>query len=77
MTTFAPNQDSPSDPRREQIEERKRAAWGEYVMELQGLDGREYDEAERRSWDRLQRRLADLDRRSSQLASTSTTQRSE
>jgi hypothetical protein len=72
MPTFAPGQDTDPDPRRQHLEDRKRAAWGEYSASLQDLSGAEYDEAEGRSWDRLQRRLADIERRGSQLSSTST-----
>ncbi|MEA2272605.1 MAG: hypothetical protein QOI98_1313 [Solirubrobacteraceae bacterium] len=76
MTTFAPDQDTDSDPRRQHLEERKRAAWGEYSASLQDLKGQEYDDAEHRSWERLQRRLDDIERRGSQLSSTSTGPRS-
>ena len=72
MTTFAPGQDTDPDPRRRHLEDRRRAAWGEYSASLQDLTGAEYEEAEGRSWERLQRRLADIDGRASQLSSTST-----
>ena len=70
MTTYAPNQDA--DPQRDQIEERRRAAWGAYSASLRDLEGRDYDEAERRSWERLQRRLRELEGESADLASSST-----
>lgn len=72
MTTFAPGQDTDPDPRRRHLEDRRRAAWGEYSASLQDLTGSEYEEAEGQSWERLQRRLADIDGRASQLSSTST-----
>jgi hypothetical protein len=72
MPTFAPGQDTDPDPRRQHLEDRKRAAWGEYSASLQDLSGTEYEEAEAHSWERLQRRLADIEQRGSQLSSTST-----
>jgi hypothetical protein len=72
MTTFAPGQDTDPDPRRQHLEDRRRAAWGEYSASLQDLSGAEYEEAETQSWERLQRRLDDIERRGSQLHSTST-----
>lgn len=62
MTTFAPNQDT----RRElhELEERARRAWKDYSGSLRDLTGREYEDAEHASWDRLQRELRDVgDRR--------------
>jgi hypothetical protein len=38
----------------------ERAAWRAYAASLRDLDGREYDEAEPRSWERLQRRLVEI-----------------
>lgn len=59
MTTFAPEQDD-QRPRR-QIEQRTRRAWSAYQESLRELDGAEYEAAEPRAWERLQRRLAALD----------------
>jgi hypothetical protein len=52
-----------SAPRHEterQIAERE--AWADYRQGLRDLEGREYEEAERLSWERLQRALEDIDR---------------
>jgi hypothetical protein len=38
----------------------ERAAWRTYAASLRDLDGREYDEAEPRSWEHLQRRLGEI-----------------
>jgi hypothetical protein len=53
MTATAPRQDS-ERPRAEQ------AAWARYRDDLRELDGREYEDAEGESWDRLQRRLREI-----------------
>jgi hypothetical protein len=53
MTATAPRQDS-GRPSAEQ------EAWARYSDDLRELDGREYEEAEGASWDRLQRRLAEI-----------------
>jgi hypothetical protein len=45
----------------EEIDERTLHAWTAYRDSLRELTGREYDEAERRSWDRLQRKLHQLE----------------
>jgi hypothetical protein len=53
MTATAPRQDS-DRPSAEQ------AAWARYRDDLRELDGREYEDAEDASWDRLQRRLREI-----------------
>ncbi|MEA2383214.1 MAG: hypothetical protein QOH72_3185 [Solirubrobacteraceae bacterium] len=53
MTATAPRQDS-ERPSAEQ------AAWARYRDDLRELDGREYEDAEGESWDRLQRRLREI-----------------
>ena len=55
MTATAPRQDSerPSD---------EQEAWTRYQDDLRELEGREYEEAEGPSWDRLQRRLREIAR---------------
>jgi hypothetical protein len=40
----------------------EREAWSAYRESLQGLDGRDYEDAERISWERLQRALRALAR---------------
>ena len=55
MTATAPRQDS-ARPRAEQ------EAWDEYADDLRELQGREYEDAEDASWDRLQTRLREIAR---------------
>jgi hypothetical protein len=55
MTATAPRQDSPR-PRAEQ------EAWDQYRDDLRELEGREYEDAEDRSWERLQERLREIAR---------------
>ena len=55
MTATAPRQDS-SRPNAEQ------EAWDRYRGDLHELQGREYEDAEDRSWERLQRRLREIAR---------------
>ena len=44
-----------------EIDARTKQAWASYNESLQDLEGREYEEAEGQSWDRLQKRLSELD----------------
>jgi hypothetical protein len=44
-----------------EIDARTKQAWAAYNESLQDLAGREYEEAEGQSWDRLQKRLRELD----------------
>jgi len=55
MTATAPRQDS-ARPDAEQ------EAWDRYRDDLRELEGREYEDAEDRSWERLQRRLSEIAR---------------
>lgn len=43
------------------------SAWSEYRDGLRDLTAQEYDDAERRLWDELQTRLAELDDRRTRL----------
>ena len=43
------------------IDERTREAWTAYNDSLRDLRGRDYEEAEDESWNRLQKRLKQLD----------------
>ena len=54
----------------EEIDERTLHAWTAYRDSLRDLTGREYDEAEHRSWERLQRKLRQLERCRVELASS-------
>jgi hypothetical protein len=53
----------------DEIDERTLHAWTAYRDSLRELTGREYDEAERRSWERLQRKLRQLEQSRVELAS--------
>jgi hypothetical protein len=43
-----------------EIDGRTREAWSLYSDSLRDLEGRDYEEAERESWDRLQKELEEL-----------------
>jgi hypothetical protein len=51
----------------EQLEERTQDAWSAYRESLRDLSGRDYDDAETRSWERLQRELQEIADRRAQL----------
>jgi hypothetical protein len=55
MTATAPRQDSAGSGAEQE-------AWARYQDDLRELEGREYEEAEGASWDRLQRRLREIAR---------------
>jgi hypothetical protein len=54
----------------EEIDERTLHAWTAYRDSLRDLTGREYDEAEHHSWERLQRKLRQLEQCRVELASS-------
>jgi hypothetical protein len=58
MTTYISDQQA---QRLAEIDVRTREAWADYTEELRELKGRDYEEAEDQSWDRLQQRLKQLD----------------
>ena len=58
MTTYISDQQA---ARLAEIDVRTREAWADYTEELRELKGRDYEEAEDQSWDRLQQRLKQLD----------------
>ena len=58
MTTYISDQQA---RRLADIEARTRKAWAEYTGELRDLQGRDYEEAEDKAWDRLQEMLRQLD----------------
>jgi ppGpp synthetase/RelA/SpoT-type nucleotidyltranferase len=58
MTTYISDQQA---QRLAEIDVRTRHAWADYTEELRELKGRDYEEAEDQSWDRLQQRLKQLD----------------
>ncbi|HEX2396589.1 MAG TPA: hypothetical protein VHI73_00460 [Solirubrobacteraceae bacterium] len=67
MTTAAARPQELLSP--EEIDERTLHAWTAYRDSLRELTGREYDEAEHRSWERLQRKLRQLEQCRVELAS--------
>jgi uncharacterized protein YecT (DUF1311 family) len=64
MTTAAPIEEATLD----QLDERTQEAWVAYRNSLRDLSGRDYDEAETRSWERLQRELREIEDRRMELA---------
>jgi hypothetical protein len=58
MTTYISDQQA---QRLAEIDLRTREAWADYTDELRELQGRDYEEAEDQSWDRLQTTLKQLD----------------
>lgn len=56
------------------LEESEAKAWRIYSKSLEGLAGTAYDEAEGRSWDRLQRKLGQIETRRSELGESTHTQ---
>ena len=50
------------------IEARTRQAWADYIDGLRELGGRDYEDAEDRSWDRLQETLTTLEEERQLLA---------
>lgn len=65
MTTAAPRRDVPATL--EEVVERTQEAWTDYREQLRDLSGRDYDEAEHRAWERLQRELRGLEARRTEL----------
>ena len=58
MTTYISDQQA---RKLADIDERTREAWTAYNDSLRDLRGRDYEEAEDQSWNRLQQRLKQLD----------------
>lgn len=57
MATSAPTKDL------ERVQaERTRIAWEQYAERLRGLEGAEYEQTERASWDELRRELRRIER---------------
>jgi len=57
MTTYISDQQA---RRLADIESRTRQAWADYNGELRELEGRDYEEAEEKSWAHLQKTLKQL-----------------
>ena len=55
------------------LEESEAKAWRVYSKSLEGLAGDAYNEAEDRSWDRLQRKLDQIATRREELGAASST----
>jgi hypothetical protein len=58
MNISAPRRD---ESKMDELDERTQRAWTAYRESLRDLSGRDYDEAEHRSWERLQRKLAEVE----------------
>jgi hypothetical protein len=61
-----------------ELDERQKLAWSSYSESLKGLTGEAYEEAETKSWNRLQVKLKDLDvrrKRAHVKSSTGTSRR--
>ena len=58
MTSLTPDKRA---ERLAKIDVREREAWESYQESLRDLQGRDYEETEDQSWDRLQKRLRELD----------------
>ena len=58
MTTYISDQRA---RRLAEIDARERQAWETYQDSVRGLEGRDYEETEDQSWDRLQGRLRELE----------------
>lgn len=56
------------------LEESEAKAWRIYSKSLEGLAGSAYDEAEGRSWERLQRKLGQIETRRSELGESTHSQ---
>ena len=56
------------EPAVTKLDEGTRRAWATYRDSLRDLDGDAYDEAERRSWERLQRDLERIEERHNDTA---------
>ena len=54
------------------LEESEAKAWRIYSKSLEGLEGDAYDEAEDRSWERLQRKLGQIETRRTEIGDTQT-----
>lgn len=54
------------------LEESEAKAWRIYSKSLEGLAGPAYDEAEDRSWERLQRKLGQIETRRAELGASET-----
>lgn len=52
------------------LEESEAKAWRIYSKSLEGLAGAAYDEAEDRSWERLQRKLGQIESRRAELGAS-------
>lgn len=66
MTTFTPGQHARS--RLRELDDHARRAWDTYRESLVELDGAEYEAAEQRCWDRLQRKLEEVEQERARIA---------
>jgi hypothetical protein len=66
MALFAPHE---TETLLTKLESRKREVWASYSLTLEGLDGPDYDLAERDAWAQLQVELRAIDTERSDLLS--------
>jgi hypothetical protein len=69
VTTFAPGQDT--SHRLRELDEDVQRAWSTYSESIRDLEGAEYEEAEQRCWERLQRKLEEFERERASLLGAS------
>lgn len=66
MATISQN---PPGTELSQLEESEAKAWRIYSKSLEGLTGADYSDAEDRSWERLQRKLGQIESRRAEIGS--------
>lgn len=66
MATVSQN---PTGTELTRLEESEAKAWRIYSKSLEGLSGEAYSEAEDRSWERLQRKLGQIESRRAEIGS--------
>jgi hypothetical protein len=62
----------PAGAELDRLEESEAKAWRIYSKSLEGLAGDAYNEAEDRSWERLQRKLGQIESRRTEIGDTQT-----
>jgi hypothetical protein len=60
----------PAGAELDRLEESEAKAWRIYSKSLEGLNGEAYSEAEDRSWERLQRKLGQIESRREELGAS-------
>jgi hypothetical protein len=68
MTTAPPSNEARATLA--ELDERTQGSWATYRESLRDLSGRDYDEAEARAWERLQRELEAIEELRSELTAS-------